>query len=107
MQCPMADGGGSHDERAIRDRFGDGLELFGTFKQRGGTHGGTRLPERGLIRIHDSQMTSAEIAHRARSRADIERITRRHQDDAEAIELSWSGQRVAYSKAGTRYMVQG
>ena len=107
MQRPMADSSGSYDKRAIGNCFGDGLELFGTFKQRGGTHSGTRLPKRGLIRVHDPQVTKSEIAHCARSRADIERIPRRHKDDAEAIELSWSGQRGAYSKAGTRYMVQG
>jgi hypothetical protein len=107
MQGSMADGGGSHDKRAISNCFGDGLELFGTLKQRGGTNSGTRLPKRGLIRVHDPQVTKSEIAHCACSRADIERIPRRHKDDAEAIELSWSRQRGAYSKAGTRYIVQG
>jgi len=88
MQSPMADGGGSHDERAIGDRFGDGLELFGAGEQRRGADGGTRLAKRGLVGIHDAQVAKAEIAHRAGGGADIERVARGNEHDAQTVELS-------------------
>ena len=77
MQGSMADGGGSHDESAIGDRFGDGFELFGAREQRRGADGGTRLAKRGLVGIHDAQLAETEITHRAGGCADIERVARR------------------------------
>ena len=88
MQGPMANGRGSHDQRAIGDRFSDGFELFGAREQRRCADGGTRLAKRGLVGIHDPQAAETEIAHRAGSRADIERVARGDEHDAQTVELS-------------------
>jgi hypothetical protein len=70
--------------------------LFGACEQRRSSDGGTRLAKRGLVRIHHTQVAEPEIAHRARSRADIERVAGRHQNHAQAVELSLGGQRCLF-----------
>ena len=44
-QLTKADGRGSDDERAVRNGFGQGVELFGAGEQRGGADRGARLAE--------------------------------------------------------------
>jgi len=56
LQLTLADGGGSNNERAVRDRFGDGLELFSAREQRSRTDGGARLAKRQLIGVHHAKM---------------------------------------------------
>ncbi len=49
------------------------------------------LDELGPNLFH-AQMPEAEVAHGARGRADVERIARRDQNDAETVEFSRSQQ---------------
>jgi len=94
-----ADGGGSDDEGAIIDSFGEGLELFGTGEQRGGADGGTRLAKSQLIGVHHAKMEEAEIAHGAGGCADVEGIARADEDDAQAVEFGvWGQGRRVYSR---------
>src|SRR5271155_6138959 len=92
LQIPVADGGGSDDERAVGDGFGDGLELFGTLEYVRRADGGARFAKRRLVGIHHAQMPKSEIAHGAGGRADIERVARGDENDAQAVELSGAGQ---------------
>jgi hypothetical protein len=43
LQLALADGRGPNNKSAILNRFGHGLELLGTGKQRRCANGGTRL----------------------------------------------------------------
>lgn len=76
LQLAKADGCGSHNERAIFDGFSDGLELFGFGKQWRCANGGTSFAKSEFIRVHDTKMEEAEIAHGAGSRTDIQGIAR-------------------------------
>src|SRR5581483_2329670 len=46
-----------------------------------------RFAKRDLVRIHDAQVHEAEVAHGAGGGADVQRIARRNQDDAQAVRL--------------------
>jgi len=96
MQGSMANSRGSHDERAIGDRIGDGFELFGARQQRRRADGGTRLAKRGLVGIHDAQVAETEIAHGTGGCADIQRVARGNEHDAQAVELSLGWQRCLF-----------
>ena len=96
LQCPVADRGGADDQRAIGHGFGNGFELFGACEHVRRTDGGARLTKRGLVRIHDAQVAEAEVAHGAGGRADIQRVARRDEHDAQAVELGLSGQRCLF-----------
>ena len=87
LQLTLADGGSSDDQCAIFNGFGDGSELFGSGEQRLGTNGGTRFTKSQLIRVHDAKMEEAEVAHGAGDGADVERIARVDENDAQIIEL--------------------
>ena len=50
-----------------------------------GAHRRTSLAEGHVIRVDQPQRGEAEIAHGARGGADVQRIARRHQDDAQRI----------------------
>ena len=92
VQLAVADGGGSHDERAIGDGVGDALELLRIRKHGRGADGGARLAKGRLVRLDHAQMAEAEVAHGARGRADVERVARRNQNDAQTVEFSRSQQ---------------
>jgi hypothetical protein len=66
-----ADGGSSDDERAARDGFGEGLELFGAGEQRRGTDRGACLAERQFIGIYHAKMEEPEVAHSTGGGADV------------------------------------
>jgi len=85
LHLTLADGGGSDDECAILDGFGEGLELFGAGEQRRGANRGARLAKSQLVGVYYAKMEETEVAHSAGGGADIERITRADEDDAQAI----------------------
>jgi hypothetical protein len=87
---------GSHHERAIRNRRGNGLELFGPCKQLRSTDGGARLAKSRVVRIYHAQAAKAEIAHGARGSAHVERVARRHQHNAQAIEIGRRSQESSF-----------
>ena len=87
LQLTEADGGGSDDKRAVRDGFGERLELFGTGEQRRGADSGTRLAKSQFIRVHHAKMEESEVAHGAGGGADVEGIARTNKDDAQAVEF--------------------
>ena len=86
MQFAAAGGGGADYERAVGDSFGYCAELLGTGEDWGGTYCGTRFAIRGVVGIYQAQMGAAEIAHGAGGGADIQRIARGYQDDAEIVQ---------------------
>ena len=88
VQFPVADGSGAHDQRTIGHGFGNGLEFFRACEHGGGAHGGARFAERDLVGIYDAQAKETEIAHGAGGGADIERVARAYQDDAQGVEFS-------------------
>jgi len=85
LHLTLADGGGSDDECAILDGFGEGLELFGAGEQRRGANRGARLAKSQLVGVYYAKMEETEVAHGAGGGTDIERITRADEDDAQAI----------------------
>ena len=53
-----------------------------------GANGGARLPKCCSIRVYHSQAGKAEVAHGARGRTQVERVTRGHQNHPQAFEFS-------------------
>ena len=92
MQFSVANRRRADHELAIGHRFGHAVVLFRVLRHVGGAHGGPRFAKSRVVRIHHPQAGKAEVAHRARGRADVERIVRRHQDNAQAVETGRSGQ---------------
>jgi len=76
LQLAEADGGGSNNESAIFDGFGDGLELFGLGEHGLGADGGAGFAKSQLVGIHHAKMKEAEVAHGAGGSADVEGIAR-------------------------------
>jgi len=87
LRIAAAHGGGADDERAVRDSFGNRLELFGAGEKRRGAHSGACFTKGQFVWIHDAKMEEAEVAHGAGGGANIERIARVDEDDAQVIEL--------------------
>ena len=101
LRFAAAEGGGADDEGAVGNRFGDRLKLFGAGEQRRGTDGGTGFAEGQLVRIDDAKMKEAEIAHGAGGGADVERVARGNEDDAETVGLRRSRQgKKVYNRKG-------
>ena len=74
-------------ETAISDGIGKTIELLGICEHLGGwANGGARLAKGQLERMDYTQMKCAEVAHGARGGAEVERVTRPNQNDAQAIE---------------------
>ena len=83
----MLNGGGTNHETAICDRVSKRIELFGMREYLGGgTNGGAGLAKRQVERANDAKAKCAKIAHRARSGAEIQRVPRADEDDAQAVE---------------------
>jgi len=87
LQFTEADGGGPHDERAVCDSLGDSLELFGTGEQRSGADCRARLAKSHLIGVQYAEMEVSEVAHGTGCGADVERIARIDEYDAQAVEF--------------------
>jgi len=76
---------GSHNEGAIFDGLGNGLEFRGLREQRLSANGGTRLAKSQFVGIHHTKMEKAEVAHRTSGGANVERIARGDKNDSQAI----------------------
>jgi hypothetical protein len=89
LQIAMTHSRGAHHERAFGHSVRDGSEFLGAGQNRSATHGGARLAKGALKRIYHSQVRAPEVAHGAGCRANVERISRRNKNDAQAIEFAW------------------
>ena len=87
LRVAAAQGGGADDESAVRDSFGETLELFGAGEKKRGTHSGACFTKGQFVRIHDAKMEEAKVAHGSGGSANVERIARVDEDDAQVIEL--------------------
>src|SRR5271157_4359757 len=96
LRFAMTDRGGSDHEAAVHDGFGDALVLLRLGQQGRGADGGARLAKCYFIRVHDPQAREAEVAHGASRRAEVERIARRDQYNAQIAELRWLKQTTFY-----------
>jgi hypothetical protein len=79
---------GSDYERAVGYSIRDGSVFLGVGQNRSATHRGTRLTKGALERVDDPQVRAPEIAHGAGGRANVERISCRNENDAQAIEFA-------------------
>ena len=87
LRFAAANGGGADDESAVRNGFGKTLELFGAGEKRRGAHSRACFAKSQFVWIHDAKMEEAEVAHGAGGGADVERIARVDEDDAQVVEL--------------------
>ena len=94
LQVTVADSGGSNDQRTVRNRFGYGFVFFSSRQHRCGADGRASIPKSHVVWIYYPQAVKSKIAHGSSGRADVKRIARVHQDDAQMIEFSWYGQAV-------------
>ncbi len=92
LRFAAANGGGADDESAVRNGFGETLELFGAGEKRRGAHGRACFAKSQVIWSDYAKMEEAEVAHGAGGGANVERIARVDEDDAEVIELGLGGQ---------------
>jgi hypothetical protein len=88
LQVAVTNGRGADYERAVGHSVSDGSVFLGAGENRSAAHGGTRLAKGAFKWIYDSQVRTAEVAHRAGSRPDIERISCRNENDAQAVEFT-------------------
>ena len=88
LQVAMTDGGGAHHERAVSDGVGNGSVFLGVPQNLSATYCRTRVAKGAIKRIHNPQVRAPEVAHGAGGRANVERISRRNEDDAQAIEFA-------------------
>jgi hypothetical protein len=87
LRLATAYGGSSDDEVAVRDGLGHGLEFFGAGEQRLRADGGMRFTESQFVRVHHAKMRESEVAHRTSGGADVQRIARLDEDDAQVVEF--------------------
>ena len=88
LQRPISHRSSANYQGTIRNCFGDGLDFFGFCQHVAGADSRASLTKRHGIGIDHSQAMSAEIAHGASRRANVERIARAHEDDDEALKFS-------------------
>src|SRR5207253_8165081 len=79
-------------QRAIRYSLRQGLEFLRSGKQRRRSHGGTRFTEDQFEGVHYTQVQEAKVAHRARRRADVQRVPRVDQDHTQTIAFVFAAQ---------------
>jgi hypothetical protein len=84
----MTNSRGAYHERAVGHSVGDGSVLLGGGQNRSAAHGGARLAKSALERIYHTQVRAPEVAHRAGGCADVEGISRRNENDAQAVEFT-------------------
>src|SRR5512136_2540137 len=92
LQFPGAYRCRAHDEGTVRHGVGKGREDLRTLQDVRRTHSRARFAKRRLEGIHEPQRANSEIAHGTGCRADIERIARGHENDAQVVELIRGGQ---------------
>ena len=85
VQLTLADGGRSDDQCALLNSLSDSFEFFGTGEQWFGADGGTGLAKSQLIRVNDRKMEETKVTHGAGGGADIEGISWRDKNDAQAV----------------------
>jgi hypothetical protein len=95
LQFAVADGGGADDEGAVRDGFGEGGEFFGGGEDGGSADGGAGFTKSQFVWIDHAEVEETEVAHGAGGGADVERIARVDEDDAQAVEFGTGGQGTA------------
>jgi hypothetical protein len=78
----------AYDQCAIRDSVSHARKLFGIREDRRCAYRRARFAISRLERIHHAQVAKSEIAHRPRSRANIESISRGNEYHAQTIEFS-------------------
>ena len=105
LRLAAADGGGTDNEGAIRNGFGNGFELFSAVKQWRGANGGTRFAEGQVVGIHDAKMKETEVAHGASGGANVERIAGLDEDNAQVVELG-EGRQGSEFTAGEKQQVK-
>ena len=88
LQIAMTNGRGTDYERAVGHSLRDGRVFFGAGQNLGAAYGRTRLAKGVFKRIHDPQVRAPKVTHRASCRADVERISRRNENDAQAIKFA-------------------
>ena len=91
LQLSMADDGGTDDECAVRNGFGDGRENFCIGEHGGCADGRARLAECRIIWVHQAQVMKAEVAHGTRGRPDVQRVSCRYQNYGEAVGVHGAG----------------
>jgi hypothetical protein len=87
LQYAVARRGCSDDQGAIGDGIGNRLVFFCLAEHVRGTHGGTGLAKARRVGIHEAQAINAEIAHRTRRGANIQRIARAYQHHDETVKF--------------------
>jgi len=92
LQLTLAHGSGSHDECAILNGVRDGLELLGLGKQWSRANGGTRLAKCQFVGVHHAEVEETKVAHGACGGADIERVARRDENNAQVVGFGFRGQ---------------
>ncbi len=85
LQGAVTHGRGADDERAIGHGFGDGGEFFRRGEDLGGADGRAGVAKGRGEGIDHAQASETEIAHGARGGANVERVARGYQNDAQAV----------------------
>lgn len=85
LQRAVALRGGADDQTAIGYGIGDRRIFARALQDVLRFHGRLGFTKRDFVWIYQTQFGDAEIAHRARSRADIEGIARRGENDSEQV----------------------
>jgi hypothetical protein len=88
LQVAMADCRGSDHQRAIGNCLGHRFVLLGAGQHCGRSHSGTGAFKCHIVGINYTQVLKTKVAHGPSGRADVERIARIHQNDAQMIEFS-------------------
>jgi len=91
-QFPLSNGGCSNHQRAVSHRFRHAGVLFGFRHQRRCAHSGARFSKGCVVGIHHAQLHEAQVAHRACRGANIQRIARGYQHNAQSVEIRGSDQ---------------
>ena len=81
----VAKRGGSDDEGAVGDGFGEAGEFLGLLQDVGRAHGGAGFAEGEVVGLDDAEMEESEVAHGAGSGAEVERVASADEDDAEVV----------------------
>ena len=91
LQLSMADGGGADDQRTVRNGLGDGCEDLCIGQDGGGSDGRASLAKGKVVWLHQAQISEAKIAHGTRRGPDVQRVSRRYQNDAKTIGIDGAG----------------